>query len=196
WWVCREQLAQGGKRTQRNEFETHQVFAAKRQRLQHLLGHREIGDIEDEDDTRTALKRVPLVDLALEVEFRRGLHLAGQDAADLLKVLARLDCSDRQNPGGRRRGRCRLSHGPRRSGDEGGCAPPPNQPAFTLRRPPWQMLHRGTHGGLLTPPILLASGYPFALKQHAECVKAPAGRLCRALAASRKRMPSGAQRVW
>ena len=99
-WVCREQLAQGGKRTQRNEFETHQVFAAKRQRLQHVLGHRGIGDIEDEDDTRTALKRVPLVDLALEVEFRRGLHLAGQDAADLLKVRARFDCSDRQNPGG------------------------------------------------------------------------------------------------
>src|SRR5271166_5951443 len=115
-WVCREQLAQGGKRTQRNEFETHQVFAAKRQRLQHLLSDRGIGDIEDEDDTRTALKRVPLVDLALEVEFRRGLHLAGQDAADLLKVRARLDCSDRQNPRGRSRGRCRLSHGPQRSG--------------------------------------------------------------------------------
>src|SRR5215831_2860988 len=46
-WVCREQLAQGGKRTRRNEFETHQVFAAKRQRLQHLLGHRGIGDLSD-----------------------------------------------------------------------------------------------------------------------------------------------------
>ena len=63
-WVCREQLAQGGKRTQRNEFETHQVFADKRQRLHDLLGHRGIGGIEDQDDTRTVLTRVPLVDLA------------------------------------------------------------------------------------------------------------------------------------
>src|SRR6516162_934673 len=74
-WVCREQLAQGGKRTQRNEFETHQVFADKRQRLHDLLGHRGIGGIEDQDDTRTVLTRVPLVDLALEVELHRGLRL-------------------------------------------------------------------------------------------------------------------------
>jgi hypothetical protein len=96
----------GGNVSKWSGFAKHDfvVFAAKRQRLQHLLGHRGIGDIEDEDDTRTALKRVPLVDLALEVEFRRGLHLAGQDAADLLKVRARLDCSDHQNPGGRGRG--------------------------------------------------------------------------------------------
>ena len=119
--MCWEQLAHRTQRTQRDEFEAHQVFATQRQRLQHLLGHRGIGDIEDEDDTRTALKRVPLVDLALELEFRRGLHLAGQDAADLLKVRARSDCSDRQNPGGRRRGKCRLSHVRRRSGEEGGC---------------------------------------------------------------------------
>ena len=49
-WVRREQLAQGAKRTERSEFETHQVFAAKRQRLEYLLGHRGIGDIEDEDE--------------------------------------------------------------------------------------------------------------------------------------------------
>jgi hypothetical protein len=33
------------------------------------------------------------------------------------------------------------------------------------------MAVRATHGGLLNPPILLASGNPFALKQHAECVE-------------------------
>jgi hypothetical protein len=49
------------------------------------LAIRGIGDIEDEGDTRTALKRVPLVDFALEVEFRRGLHLAGQKVVEMVE---------------------------------------------------------------------------------------------------------------
>src|SRR4029077_19938924 len=56
---------------ERYELEAHQVCLAERQVLKHVMGCSWIGHVQDEHDSTPALFRVPLVDLAIQVELHR-----------------------------------------------------------------------------------------------------------------------------
>ena len=96
---------------------------AEWQLLQHGMRCLSVGHIQDEDDTRPVFQRIPLVNLAIEIELRGLANLGRQNALNLRHVRARGEGADGQNLGGRRpRHRC-LSNstvgGP--SQDRGGC---------------------------------------------------------------------------
>src|SRR5262245_24928846 len=106
-----QQLAEGIKRTDRRELERHQMGFAEWQLLQHGVRCLSVGHIQDEDDTRPVFQRIPLVDLAIEIELRGLANLGLQNALNLRHVRARGEGADGQNLGGRRlRHRC-LSNG-------------------------------------------------------------------------------------
>src|SRR5580693_1653412 len=65
------QLPKRTKRGERDEFEAHQVRLAERQLLEHVVRGSGVGYVEDERDAASSLKREPLIDLAIEVEFHR-----------------------------------------------------------------------------------------------------------------------------
>src|SRR5262245_20601305 len=84
---------------------------AEWQLLQHGVRCLSVGHIQDEDDTRPVFQRIPLVDLAIEIELRGLANLGRQNALNLRHVRARGEGADGQNLGGRRlRHRC-LSNG-------------------------------------------------------------------------------------
>ena len=63
--------------------------------------------IQDEDDTQPVFQRIPLVDLAIEIELRGLANLGRQNTLNLRHVRARGEGADGQNLGGRRlRHRC------------------------------------------------------------------------------------------
>ena len=80
---------------------------AEWQLLQHGVRCLSVGHIQDEDDTRPVFQRIPLVDLAIEIELRGLANLGRQNALNLRHVRARGEGADGQNLGGRRlRHRC------------------------------------------------------------------------------------------
>src|SRR5215468_210829 len=102
-----QQLAEGIERTDRRELERHQMGFAEWQLLQHGVRSLSVGHIQDEDDTRPVFQRIPLVDLAIEIELRGLANLGRQNALNLRHVRARGEGADGQNLGGRRlRHRC------------------------------------------------------------------------------------------
>src|SRR5262252_2259242 len=106
-----QQLAEGIERTDRSELERHQMGFAEWQLLQHGVRCLSVGHIQDEDDTRPVFQRIPLVDLAIEIELRGLANLGRQNALNLRHVRARGEGADGQNLGSRRlRHRC-LSNG-------------------------------------------------------------------------------------
>src|SRR5262249_11627034 len=84
---------------------------AEWQLLQQCVRGLGVGHIQDEDDRRPVFQRIPLVDLAIEIELRGLANLGRQNALNLRHVRARGEGADGQNLGGRRlRHRC-LSNG-------------------------------------------------------------------------------------
>src|SRR5215472_9600614 len=75
-----QQLAEGIKRTDRRELKRHQMGFAEWQLLQHGVRCLSVDHIEDEDDTRPVFQRIPLVDLAIEIELRGLANLGRQNA--------------------------------------------------------------------------------------------------------------------
>jgi hypothetical protein len=68
-----QQLAEGIERTDRRELERRQMGFAEWQLLQHGVRCLSVGHIQDEDDTRPVFQRIPLVDLAIEIELRTSV---------------------------------------------------------------------------------------------------------------------------
>src|SRR5215472_18916394 len=83
-----QQLAEGIERTDRRELERHQMGFAEWQLLQHGVRRLSVGHIQDEDDTRPVFQRIPLVDLAIEIELRGLANLSRQNALNLRHVRA------------------------------------------------------------------------------------------------------------
>src|SRR5215468_9525273 len=110
-----QQLAEGIERTDRRELERHQMGFAEWQLLQHGVRRLSVGHIQDEDDTRPVFQRIPLIDLAIEIELRGLANLGRQNALNLRHVRARGEGADGQNLGGRR-----LRHGCLSNGSVGG----------------------------------------------------------------------------
>ena len=61
------QLPKRIERGERDEFEAHQVRPAERQFLEHVVSGSRIGDVQDEGDAVSILKREPLIDLAIQI---------------------------------------------------------------------------------------------------------------------------------
>jgi mono/diheme cytochrome c family protein len=67
---CRsQQLPKRIQRPERDQFEAHQVGHAQGQLFEHLVSRGFIGDVQYEHDAATFLERVPLLDLAIQIEF-------------------------------------------------------------------------------------------------------------------------------
>ena len=65
------ELAQLVKRAERDQFEVHQMSLAQRQLFEHFVCCCGIRDIQDECNTPAILQRVPLLDLAIQIEADR-----------------------------------------------------------------------------------------------------------------------------
>jgi hypothetical protein len=59
------QLPKRTKRSERDEFEAHQVRLTERQLLEHVVRDRRVGYVQDESDAASTLKQEPLIDLAM-----------------------------------------------------------------------------------------------------------------------------------
>jgi hypothetical protein len=64
---------------ERNKLEAHQMCLAERQLLQHLVRGSRVGYIQYESDPASALKRKPLIDLAVQIELHRFADFGRQD---------------------------------------------------------------------------------------------------------------------
>jgi hypothetical protein len=64
---------------ERNKLEAHQVCLAERQLLQHLVCGSRVGYVQDERDAASALKREPLINLAVQIELHRFAYFGRQD---------------------------------------------------------------------------------------------------------------------
>src|SRR5215469_13087641 len=76
---------------------------AKRQLLKHLMGGGKISDVQDEHHPFAVLLRVPLIDLAIQVEVCGIPNLLWQHCKDFLRLDTGIDGSDSENFCGRRR---------------------------------------------------------------------------------------------
>ena len=83
-----QQLAEGIERTDRRELERHQMGFAEWQLLQHGVHCLSVSHIQDEDDARPVSQRIPLVDLAIEIELRGLANFGRQNALNLRHVRA------------------------------------------------------------------------------------------------------------
>jgi hypothetical protein len=73
------QLPKRIKRSERDEFEAHQVRLAERQLLEHVVRGSRVGYVQEERDAASTLKREPLIDLAIEIELHRFADFVRQD---------------------------------------------------------------------------------------------------------------------
>ena len=73
------QLPKRIKRSKRYEFEAHQVRPAERQLLEHVARGSRVGYVQEERDAASTLKRVPLIDLAIEIKLHRFADFVRQD---------------------------------------------------------------------------------------------------------------------
>src|SRR6201994_2169198 len=96
-----DEFSQRIERTDRDQLKAHQMSLTERQLLQHLVRGGDVGDVEDEGNADAVLERVPLVDLAFEIELDGLAHFARQDRARGGHV-GGLDGADRQDAGRRR----------------------------------------------------------------------------------------------
>ena len=62
------QKAKRVERANGNQFEAHHMCFAQRQLFEHFVSDGRIGGVDDERHALLSLKRVPLLDLAIEVE--------------------------------------------------------------------------------------------------------------------------------
>ena len=98
-----QELAKRIERPERNQLETHQMRLPQRQLFQHVMRGRDIGDVEDEGDAALFLERVPLVDLAIEIELGGLAHFRRQNGAGSREIDAGVQGADGENSCGRRR---------------------------------------------------------------------------------------------
>src|SRR5262249_10872191 len=78
-------------------FEAHEVGLSQRQLFEHLTGDSRIRDVQYEYDAPALLLRVPLIDLAIQVEVHGVTNLVWQDRKHFGRVDTGIDRSDREN---------------------------------------------------------------------------------------------------
>jgi hypothetical protein len=107
-WLCRHpwEPTKRSERAERDQLEAHKMGLAERQLLEHLMGGGGISDVQDEHHPLAVLLRVPLIDLAIQIEVCGIPNLLWQHSKDFLRFDAGIDGSDSEDFCGR----CRL-HG-------------------------------------------------------------------------------------
>src|SRR5262249_16538297 len=97
------QKAKRVERTNWDQFEAHHMCFTQGQLFEHFVSDRRIGDVDDERYARLSLQRVPLLDLAIEVEVDSFPNFLRQDSKHLRLFKAGIDGPDGENFGCRRR---------------------------------------------------------------------------------------------
>src|SRR5215467_1471465 len=95
------------ERAEGDQLEAHKMSLAERQLLEHLMGSGGIRDVQDEHHPFAVLLRVPLIDLAIQIEVCGIPNLLWQHCKDFLRLDTGIDGSDSENFSGR----CRLHGG-------------------------------------------------------------------------------------
>src|SRR5262245_42966054 len=91
------------ERAERDQLEAHKMGLAERQLFEHLMGGAGISDVQDEHYPLAVLLRVPLIDLAIQIEVCGIPNLLRQHCKDFLRFDTGIDGSDSENFCGRRR---------------------------------------------------------------------------------------------
>src|SRR5215469_15177686 len=85
------------ERAERDQLEAHEMGLAERQLLKHLMGGGKISDVQDEHHPLAILLRVPLIDLAIQIEVCGIPNLRWKDCKDLVLFDTGIDGSDSEN---------------------------------------------------------------------------------------------------
>src|ERR1700730_6359312 len=102
------QKAKRVERTNGDQFEAHHMGLTQGQLFEHFVSDGRIGHVDDERHARLSLERVPLLDLAIEVEVDSFLNFLRQDGKHLRLFKTGIDGPDGENFGCR----CRFHSGP------------------------------------------------------------------------------------
>src|ERR1700753_2951534 len=102
------QLSRRIKGSKRDQLKTHEMSLAQRQFFEHLVRGRGVRDVQYERHAGASLKRVPLVDLAVQIELYSLAHFRRQDRACGSRIDAGIDGSDGKDSRGGRWRTCGL----------------------------------------------------------------------------------------